>query len=162
MDDVSSLADKSNTFANFLTVTKKFGYHCAYIFHIILLEKEIWKKIILQTKVFNIFRSSVPYQTVVRLLESNAVRKTKKYLPARSLWINKLFIELASNDEKTCLATDCGGVDKNGPGMFRTEDDFPTNRFTIYMDKIITKCLIFLRVLVNQQKNEKGVLFSKW
>ena len=82
MDDVSGLADKSNTFANFLTAAKKFGYHCAYIFHIILLEKEI---IILQTKVFNIFPSSVPYQTIVRLLESNAVRTTKKYLPARSL-----------------------------------------------------------------------------
>ena len=67
---------------------------------------------------------------------------------------------MASNNEKTCLTIDCGGVDKNGPGMFRTEDDFPTNRFTIYMDKIITKCLIFLPVLVNQQKNEKGVYFQ--
>ena len=55
MDDVSGLADKSNTFANFLTVAKKFGYHCAYIFHIILLEKEIWKKIILQNKSFQYF-----------------------------------------------------------------------------------------------------------
>ena len=55
MDDVSGLADKSNTFANFLTAAKKFGYHCAYIFHIILLEKEIWKKIILQNKSFQYF-----------------------------------------------------------------------------------------------------------
>ena len=143
MDDVSGLADKSNTFANFLIVAKMFGNHCVYIFQIILLEKEIWKKLILQTKVFNILPSSIPYQTVVRLLESNVVKTKKKYLPARSLWINKLFIELASNNEKTCLTIDCGGVDKNGPGMFRTEDDFPTNRFTIYMDKIITKCLFF-------------------
>ena len=28
MDDVSSLAHQSNTFPNFLTVTRKFGYHC--------------------------------------------------------------------------------------------------------------------------------------
>ena len=55
MDDVSGLAKRSNTFANFLTVSRKFGYHYAYIFHIIPPEKEIWKKIILQTKVFNIF-----------------------------------------------------------------------------------------------------------
>ena len=55
---------------------------------------------------------------------------------------------------------DCGGVDKNGPGMFRTEDDFPTNRFTIYMDKIITKCLIFLPVLVNQQKMKRAFIFK--
>ena len=55
MENVSGLADRSNTFANFLTVTRKFGYHCIYIFHIILPEKEKWKKIISQTNVFNIF-----------------------------------------------------------------------------------------------------------
>ena len=44
MDDVSGLADRSNTLDNFLTVTKKFGYHCVYIFHTILPEKEILKK----------------------------------------------------------------------------------------------------------------------
>ena len=31
----------------------------------------------------------------------------------------------------------------------------PTKRFAIYMDKIITKCLMFLRVLVNQQKMKR-------
>ena len=90
-DDVSGLADRSNTFANFLIVTRKFGYHCVYIFHIILPEKEVWKKIISQINVFNIFPSSVPYPTVARLLQSNVVRMTTKYLPARSLWINKTF-----------------------------------------------------------------------
>ena len=35
MDDVSGLADKSHNFSNFLTVCRKFGYICLYIFHII-------------------------------------------------------------------------------------------------------------------------------
>ena len=52
MDGVSGLVDRSNTFANFLTVT---------------------------------FPSSVPYQTVAMLLQSNVVITTTKYLPARSL-----------------------------------------------------------------------------
>ena len=60
MDDFSGLADRSNTFTNFLTVTRKFGYHCMCIFHIILPQKEILKKIISQTNAFNIFLSSVP------------------------------------------------------------------------------------------------------
>ena len=51
-----------------------------------------------QTNVFNIFPSSVPYQTVARLLQSNVVRTTTKYISARSLWINKLFIELANDN----------------------------------------------------------------
>ena len=60
MDHVSGLAEQSNTLANFLTSTRKFGYHCIYILHIILPEKEIWKKIISQTNIFNIFPSLVP------------------------------------------------------------------------------------------------------
>ena len=36
MDEMSSLADRSNTFTNFLTVTRKFCYHCVYIFNIVV------------------------------------------------------------------------------------------------------------------------------
>ena len=39
MDNVSGLADKPGDFASFLTVAKKFGYSCVYIFHIFYLEK---------------------------------------------------------------------------------------------------------------------------
>ena len=33
MDDVSGLADRSNDSANFLTVSRKYGVTCVYIFH---------------------------------------------------------------------------------------------------------------------------------
>ena len=33
MGDVSGLADKSDEFANFLTVSRKYGVTCVYIFH---------------------------------------------------------------------------------------------------------------------------------
>ena len=36
MDDVSGVADISKKFAIFLTVSRKFGYHCVYVFHVIL------------------------------------------------------------------------------------------------------------------------------
>ena len=58
-DDVSGLADKSNNFANFLTISRKFGYICLYIFHIIYLTKSIWQMILSQTKTFNIFPSTI-------------------------------------------------------------------------------------------------------
>ena len=35
MDNVSSLADKSNDFSDFLTVSRKFGFICLYSYHII-------------------------------------------------------------------------------------------------------------------------------
>ena len=49
MDDVSSLADTSSKFASFLTIAKKFKYHCLYIFHVIHPEKSVWKTILSQT-----------------------------------------------------------------------------------------------------------------
>ena len=33
MDDVSGLAGKSDDFANFLTVSRKFDFTCVYVFH---------------------------------------------------------------------------------------------------------------------------------
>ena len=35
MDDVSGLADKSNEFCSFFTVSRKYRYSCIYIFHIV-------------------------------------------------------------------------------------------------------------------------------
>ena len=59
MDDVSGLADKSNDFSNFLTVSRKFGDICLYIFHIIYPTKSIWQMILSYAKIFNIFPSSI-------------------------------------------------------------------------------------------------------
>ena len=161
MDDVSGLADRSNTFTNFLTVARKFGYHCVYIFRIILPEKEIWKKVISQTTVFNIFPLSVPYQTVVRLLQSNVVRTTTKYLPARSLWINKPFIELANDNEKTCLTTDCSGVNKNGPGRFRTEGNNLDKQVCYFNGQNNDQMFnVFTSTRINKQETEKDICFQ--
>ena len=44
MDDFSGLADSCKEFANFLTITRKYRYHCVYVFHIIIPDKEICKK----------------------------------------------------------------------------------------------------------------------
>ena len=43
MDDVSSLPDRSEEFANFLTVSRKFGLTCVYIFHTIYPERQHWQ-----------------------------------------------------------------------------------------------------------------------
>ena len=51
MDDVSGVADVSKKFANFLTVSRKFGYNCVYVFHVIVPASQIWQKIISQTNI---------------------------------------------------------------------------------------------------------------
>ena len=49
MDNVSDLAYKSNDFSNFLTASRKFGYICLHIIHIIYPTKSIWQMILSQT-----------------------------------------------------------------------------------------------------------------
>ena len=67
MDDVSGVADISRKFATFLSVSRKYGYHCIYVFHVIG-TLQIWQKIISQTNIFNIFPSSIRQNSVVKLL----------------------------------------------------------------------------------------------
>ena len=52
MDDVSGLVDKSDEFANFLTVSRKYGITCIYIFHTIYPSRQNCQMIISQTKIF--------------------------------------------------------------------------------------------------------------
>ena len=125
MDDVSGVADVSEKFANFLTVSRKFGYNCIYVFHVIVPASQIWQKIISQTNIFNIFPSSIPYNTVAKIIQSNCILQSKKYVPARSLWLSRVFTDLANSHEKLCLTIDSGFHNKNGPGRYRSSADNP-------------------------------------
>ena len=65
MDDVSEVADVSKNFANFLTVSRKFGYNCVYVFHVIVPSSQIWQKYNSQTNIFDIFPASVPFHIIL-------------------------------------------------------------------------------------------------
>ena len=66
---------------------------------------------------------------VRKILEGVCIRKTSKYIPQASLWISRLFIELANRNDKVCLTLDCSNKNKDGPGRFRTEADNPDSQF---------------------------------
>ena len=100
MDDVSGVADISKKFANFLTVSRTFGNSCVYVFHVIVPASQICQKIISQTNIFNIFPASVPHNTVAKIIQSNCILQSKKYVPAHSLWLNRVFADLANSHEK--------------------------------------------------------------
>ena len=123
MDDVSGVADVSKKYANFLTVSRKFGYNCVYVFHVIVPASQIWQKIISQTNIFNIFPSSVPYNTVARMMQSNCILQSKKYVPVRSLWLSRVFTDLANSQKKLCLTINSGYKNKNGPERYRSLAD---------------------------------------
>ena len=88
--DVSDLADKSDEFANFLTVSRKYGLTCVYIFHTIYPSRQNWQMIMSQTQIFNFFPGSVHSSTITRILSSFANRYKNTYIPTRNVWINSI------------------------------------------------------------------------
>ena len=108
-----------------MTVARKYNYNCVYIFHTIYPEKANWRTILSQTNIYNIFPATVPLNSVRKILVGACIRKTGKYIPQASLWISRLFIELANRNDKVCLTLDCANTNKDGPGRFRTEADNP-------------------------------------
>ena len=90
MDDVSGLANKSDDFAIFLTVSHKYGITCLYIFHTIFPSKQNWQIIMSQTQIYNFFPGSLQASSIVRVLWSFASRFKNTYIPHRNLWINKM------------------------------------------------------------------------
>ena len=94
----------------------------------------MWQKIISQTNIFNIFPASVPFNTVSKIIQSNCILQSKKYVPARSLWLNRVFSDLANSHEKHCLTIDCGYLNKNGPGRYRSSANNP-DRQVCYFNK---------------------------
>ena len=162
MDDVSGLADTSSKFASFLTVARKFKYHCLYIFHTIHPGKSIWKTILSQTNLLNIFPASVPINTVKKVLDANCIRRTTKYIPVNSLWITKLFTQLANNEsEKTCLTIDCTGFNPNVPRRFRTDAANPEIQ-TCFFNKADEDTLfnVFVSKRIKKESDPNKILFE--
>ena len=46
-------------------------------------------------------------------------------MPIRSLWLDRVFTDLANSGEKHCLRMDCSTENRNGPGQYRTSADNP-------------------------------------
>ena len=70
MDNVSGLADKSDEFPKFLTVSRKCNFTCVYVFHTMHPMTSSWQMILSQAKIFNIFSGSLQTSSVVKILSS--------------------------------------------------------------------------------------------
>ena len=86
---------------------------------------QVWQRIISQTNVFNIFLASVPHNRGAKIIQSNCILQSKTYVPARLLWLNRVFTDLANSQEKHCLTIDCRYINKNGPGRYRSSAGNP-------------------------------------
>ena len=88
IDDVSGLADKSEEFSNFLTVSRKYGFSCLYVFHTIYPGRHSWEMIMSQTHIFSFFPGSIHSSTILKTLSLFASRQNNTYLPNQQVWLN--------------------------------------------------------------------------
>ena len=123
MDDVSGLADKSDDFSNFLTVSRKYGYSCVYVFHTIYPGQQSLEMIMAQTHIFNFFPGLIHSGRILKTLALFASRQKHTYLPNQQMWLNKLYFQISNSKEKQCLTVDTRDVNDLGPGKFRTSAD---------------------------------------
>ena len=123
MDDVSGLADKSNKFSNFLTVSRKYGFSCLYVFHTIYPGRQNWEMIMSQTHILNFFPGSIHNSRILKTLSLFASRQRNTYVPNKNVWLNKLYFEISNSKEKKCLTIDNRDFNDFGPGKFRMSAD---------------------------------------
>ena len=129
-----------------MTVARKYNYNCVYIFHTIYPEKANWQTILSQTNIYNIFPATVPLNSVRKILEGACIRKTSKYIPQASLWISRLFIELANRNDKVCLTLDCSNTKTD-------QVDFVQKQTILFFNLVI--------MIITIQDNHQEVLY-RW
>ena len=96
-----------------------------YVFHVVAPATQVWQKVISKPNASNIFPASVPQNPVVKILQSNCISQSKKYVPVSYLWLNRVFTDLANSHEKHCLTIDCSYKNKIEPGWYRSAADNP-------------------------------------
>ena len=106
MDDVSRLADKSDVFSNFLTVSRKCGLSCVYIFHTIYTNRQNWDMIMSQTHILNSFPGSVHNGTILRTVSLFANKYKNSYVPIRNMWLSRLYFNISNSKQKQCHTID--------------------------------------------------------
>ena len=123
MDDVCGLADRCEDFSNFLTVSRKYGFSCVYVFHTIYPGRQSWEMIMSQTHIFNFLPGSVHSGRILKTFSLFASRERNTYVLTNQIWLNRLYFQISNSKDKLCLTIDTRDTNDFGPGKFRTRAD---------------------------------------
>ena len=103
----------------------------------------------------------LPINSVTKILEGACSRKTKQHIPQNAFWLNRLFFDLANTNDKICLTIDSSGVNKDGPGRFRTKADNHEFQFCYFNSKNDEQVYNeFISQRTNNNENENDFHFK--
>ena len=95
------------------------------------------------------------------ILEGACSRKTRKYILQNAFWLHRLFFDLANTNEKLCLTINSSGVNKDGPGRFRTKADNPKFQVCYFNSKNDEQVYNeFISQRINNDENENDFDFK--
>ena len=155
MDDASGLADRCEDFSNFLTVSRKYGFSCVYVFHTIYPGRQSWEMIMSQTHIFDFFPGSVHSGRILKTLSLFASRERNTYVPTNQIWLNRLYFQISNSKFKICLTIDTRDTNDFGSGKFRTRADSGQEQHC-YFNRLNTdsrfKCFLAKRVFTEQDR----------
>ena len=98
---------------------------------------------------------------VSKIIQSNCILQSKKYVPARSLWLSRVFSDLANTPEKHCLTIDCGYLNKNGSGRYRSSANNPDKQVCYFNkpgDDVFYNTFISERI--KEREYSEGISFK--
>ena len=148
------MSHKSDDFSNFLTVSRKYGFSCLYVFRTIYPGRQSWEMIMSQTHIFNFFSGSVHSSRILKTPSLFASRPKNSYLPNQQVGLNKLCFQISNSKEKKCLMI--GTRDVNDLGLENLEHLLTTAKWkpVILMETKVTLILMFFqskRILPKEQ-----------
>ena len=88
-------------------------------------------------------------------------QEKQKYTPQNAFWLNRLFFDLENANDKICLTIDSSGVNKDGPGRFRTKADNPELQVCYFNSKNNEQVYNeFISQIINNNENESDFHFK--
>ena len=86
---------------------------------------------------------------------------TTKYVPVRSMWLTRVFLDLPNRDEQSCLTINYTTINKNGPSRYRTTADKPDEQVCYFNEPNSDQVHnIFVSKQINSGHFEKGIYFK--
>ena len=79
-----------------------------------------------------------------KILQSNSKQTRKKYIPARSMWLQRVFTDLPNTNKRHCLTIDCSGVKKVDLADIGLKLIILINKFSILIRHVMTNFIMFL------------------
>jgi len=127
-DDMTNIADKSNTFIHFLTVSRKLKLTTCSVFHQMQLQVSRWETLIGSASLIVLFNCGIVNNSIKRLLSQNSdlsrhryVKHRRTYVSQMDTWLSHVYQDVVVHKKEYAhLLIDKRDKTESGPVCYRS------------------------------------------